>query len=96
MQSVLAALHMQQKTEEMRLREAWKERERILWDRIDAAIKSEEEKAQAQIDTERKAREEEEWKRREEEEKKRVEEEKKEEGGGGKEEDGGGDVEEDS
>jgi nucleoporin GLE1 len=76
-QARLSAMELQQKTEEAKLREGWKERERKLWERIDAAIKLEEERTRQRLEAERKAKEEEERKRLEEEMKKRLEEEKK-------------------
>ncbi|KAI9063663.1 hypothetical protein FKP32DRAFT_1571751 [Trametes sanguinea] len=73
----LAAMNLQKKQEEDELLLKWKERDRKLWQRIDAVIKKEEEKARAQMEAERKKREEEERIKREAEEKKRQEEERK-------------------
>lgn len=73
----LAALNLQKKREEDQLRAQWKERDKQLWQRIDAVIKVEEERLRAKQEAERKKREEEERIKREAEEKKRQEAEKK-------------------
>ena len=59
------------------LRAQWKERDRLLWVRIDAAIEVHEERSRVKQEGERKKREEEEKARRAAEEKKRQEEERK-------------------
>ncbi|KAI8970573.1 GLE1-like protein-domain-containing protein [Trametes punicea] len=76
-QTQLAAMNLKKKQEEDELVSQWKERDRRLWERIDAVIKKEEEKMRAKLEAERKKREEEERIRREAEEKKRQEEERK-------------------
>lgn len=53
---------------EKQLRERWKECDRKIWDRIEQAIKEDEDKMRAAQETERKVKEEEERKRKEEEE----------------------------
>ncbi|KAI0717408.1 GLE1-like protein-domain-containing protein [Cerioporus squamosus] len=73
----LAAMNLQKQREEEQLRAQWKERDKQLWQRIDAVIKVEEERLRAKQEAERKKREEEERIKREAEEKKRQEEEKK-------------------
>ena len=73
----LASLDLRRKTEEARLYDAWKERDRKLWERIEGVIKVEEDKVKARLEAERKVREEAERKRREDEERRRLEEEKK-------------------
>lgn len=73
----LNAIEIKKDTDDKRIREAWSERNRRLWQRIEGAIKAEEEKERARLEAERRVREEEEKKRRAEEEKKRQEEEKK-------------------
>ncbi|KAL5532421.1 GLE1 [Sanghuangporus sanghuang] len=62
---------------ESQLRERWKERDKKLWERIEASIREEEEKLRMAQEAQRKAREEAERKRREQEEKRRKEEENK-------------------
>lgn len=73
----LNAIEIKKDTDDKRIRDAWSERNRRLWQRIEGAIKAEEEKERARLEAERRVREEEEKKRRAEEEKKRQEEEKK-------------------
>ncbi|KZT25957.1 hypothetical protein NEOLEDRAFT_1133025 [Neolentinus lepideus HHB14362 ss-1] len=73
----LAGLRLRQKTEEEKLREDWKVRDKQLWDKIEAVIKAEENKVKAKLDAELRAKEEEEKKRKEEEERKKQEEERK-------------------
>ncbi len=70
-------MNLQKQREEEQLRAQWKERDKQLWQRIDAVIKVEEERLRAKQEAERKEREEEERIKREAEEKKRQEEEKK-------------------
>ncbi len=43
--------------EERRLREAWRDREKRLWDRVESSIKGEEERLRARLDAEKKTRE---------------------------------------
>ncbi|CCM04763.1 uncharacterized protein FIBRA_06953 [Fibroporia radiculosa] len=76
-QDHLAALNIRRQVGEKAMVEAWKERNKKLWDGIEAVIKSEEEKVRIKLEAERKKREEEERKRQEEEERRRQEEEKK-------------------
>ncbi|OJT07083.1 Nucleoporin gle1 [Trametes pubescens] len=73
----LSALNVKKQQEEEVLRTQWKERDRKLWERIDAVIKMEEEKLRVKLEVERKKREEEERVRKEAEEKKRQEEERR-------------------
>ncbi|KAF9479117.1 hypothetical protein BDN70DRAFT_906385 [Pholiota conissans] len=63
--------------DEVKLREAWKRRDKDLWERIEQTIKMEEEKLVKRLEEERKIQEEEERKRKEAELKKRLEEEKR-------------------
>ncbi|GJE98233.1 GLE1-like protein-domain-containing protein [Phanerochaete sordida] len=87
-----AALHQQQVAEvqarlkmfntqlqkhESQLREFWKQRDKEMWDRVEHAIKIEEDKVKVRLEAERRAREEEERKRKEAEEKARLERERK-------------------
>lgn len=76
-QSYLAALRQQQQKEEQRLRDGWKARDHMLWERIESVIKVEEERTMKKIEEERRQRQAEEAKQRLEEEKKRMEEEEK-------------------
>ena len=72
------SIHKQrQNLEEMKLKEAWKVRERELWQRVEFVIKLEEDKVAKKLEEERKRREEEERKRKEEETRKRQAEEKR-------------------
>ncbi|EPQ51338.1 hypothetical protein GLOTRDRAFT_141097 [Gloeophyllum trabeum ATCC 11539] len=73
----IAKLQMEQQSEEEKLREAWKARDKRLWERIEAVIKAEEDKVKAKLEADRKAKEEAEKKKREEEERRRQEEERK-------------------
>jgi nucleoporin GLE1 len=63
--------------EESLLRERWKVRDQMLWERIELVIKLEEDKVKAKLEEERKAQEEEEAKRKKEELMRRLIEEKK-------------------
>ncbi|KAJ7022753.1 GLE1-like protein-domain-containing protein [Mycena alexandri] len=76
-QAQLNALKIQQQKEEDKLRQDWKERDTLLWQRIDSVIQLEEDKVRARLEAERKVREQEERKRQEEEMQKRQLEEKK-------------------
>ena len=74
---MLSQMDIRRKQDETQLKEAWKERQRKLWEQIDGIIKDKEEKERAQVEAERKAKEEAERKRIEEEERRRKEEEEK-------------------
>ncbi|KAF8214965.1 GLE1-like protein-domain-containing protein [Mycena galopus ATCC 62051] len=76
-QAQLSTLKLKQQKEEDHLRQGWKERDKLLWQRIDSGIKLEEDKVRARLEAERKAREEEERKRQEEETQRRQLEEKR-------------------
>ncbi|KAJ7160083.1 GLE1-like protein-domain-containing protein [Mycena filopes] len=76
-QAQLNTLKIQQQKEEDQLRQGWKERDKVLWQRIDSVIQLEEDKVRARLEAERKVREQEERKRQEEEMKKRQLEEQK-------------------
>ncbi|CAL1712569.1 unnamed protein product [Somion occarium] len=78
-EAALASFKLQQQTEEQKLREQWRERDRQLWQRIENVIQFEENKVKAKLEAERKKREEEERKRKEAELQKRLAEEKKKE-----------------
>lgn len=73
----LNAIEIKKETDDKRIRDAWSERNRRLWQRIEGAIKVEEDKLRARLETERKVREKEEKKRLAEEEKRKQEEEKR-------------------
>ena len=73
----LAAMNLQKQQEEDKLRAQWEERDRQLWQGIDAVIRIEEERVRVKLEAERKKREEEERVRREAEERKRQDEEKR-------------------
>ena len=75
-QAQLAALEVKRKEGDAKLQEVWKDRHKKFWDRIESAIKTEEENIKRKIEAERRAREEEE-RRRQEEEKRKQEEERK-------------------
>jgi len=66
-----------QQTEETKLKQTWKLRDQLLWERIEAGIKVEEERLAKRLEEERKVREEEERKRKEAELKQRLAEEKR-------------------
>jgi nucleoporin GLE1 len=76
-QAQLSTLKLQQQKEEDKLRQGWKERDKLLWQRIDSVIQLEEDKVRARLEAERKVREQEERKRQEEEMQKRQLEEKR-------------------
>jgi len=50
-------LEAKRQLEERRLREAWHDREKRLWDRVESSIKGEEERLRARLDAEKKTRE---------------------------------------
>lgn len=52
----VAELEGKRQLEERRLREAWRDREKRLWDRVESSIKGEEERLRARLDAEKKAR----------------------------------------
>jgi nucleoporin GLE1 len=66
-----------QQNEECKLKQQWKIRDQLLWERIEAGIKVEEERLAKRLEVERKAREEEDRKRKEAELEKRLAEEKR-------------------
>ncbi|CAK5270529.1 unnamed protein product, partial [Mycena citricolor] len=70
-QKQLESLKFQAQKEDDRLRQAWKERDRMLWARIDSVIAVEENKVRTRLDAERKAKEELDRKKQEEEMRKR-------------------------
>jgi nucleoporin GLE1 len=76
-QSVLDRAKEVQQNEETNLKKTWKLRDQLLWERIEAGIKVEEERLAKRLEEERKVREEEDRKRKEEELKKRLNEEKR-------------------
>ncbi|KAJ7594921.1 GLE1-like protein-domain-containing protein [Mycena floridula] len=76
-QSRLNNMRLQQQKDEEMLRENWKQRDALLWKRIEAVIKFEEDKVKARFEEEEKKRKAEEMKRRLEEEKKKAEEDAK-------------------
>ncbi|KAI0826637.1 GLE1-like protein-domain-containing protein [Trametes gibbosa] len=76
-QRQLSEMNLKKRQDEEQLRSQWKERDRRLWERIDAVIKLEEEKMRVKLEGERRKREEEERIRRVIEEKKRQEDERK-------------------
>ena len=76
-QSVLDRAKEVQQNEETNLKQTWKVRDQLLWERIEAGIKIEEERLAKRLEEERKAREEEERKRKEANLKKRLAEEKR-------------------
>ncbi|KAK7048672.1 GLE1-like protein-domain-containing protein [Favolaschia claudopus] len=76
-QAQLNSMKIQQQREEDRLRTGWKERDKLLWQRIDSVIKLEEDKVRTRLEAERKVREQEERKRQEEEMRKREQEDKR-------------------
>ncbi|TFK36301.1 GLE1-like protein-domain-containing protein [Crucibulum laeve] len=78
-QTQLNTFKLQQENEEAKLREGWKARDRMIWERIESVIKLEEDKVAKKLEEERKAQEEKERKRKEEEERKRLAEEKRKE-----------------
>ncbi|OCH90207.1 hypothetical protein OBBRIDRAFT_619396 [Obba rivulosa] len=76
-ETALAALNMRRQREERQLKREWAERNRKMWQQVDASIKLEEDKVKTRLEAERKHREEEERKRRQEEQKRRAEEQRK-------------------
>ncbi|CAK5283953.1 unnamed protein product [Mycena citricolor] len=66
-QKQLESLKFQAQKEDDRLRQAWKERDKMLWARIDSVIAMEENKVRTRLDAERKAKEELDRKKQEEE-----------------------------
>ncbi|KAF8984490.1 GLE1-like protein-domain-containing protein [Cyathus striatus] len=78
-QARLNAFQMKQKREEEQLREGWKIRDQDLWNKVEGAIRDEEEKVRKKQEEEKRKREEEERKRKEEELKRRLKKKKEEE-----------------
>ncbi|KAF8632682.1 hypothetical protein AX17_004814 [Amanita inopinata Kibby_2008] len=76
-QSHLNALRLQQQKEEQKLRDGWKARDQVLWERIESVIRMEENKMRKKLEEERRAKQEAETRRRLEEEKRRMEEERR-------------------
>ena len=76
-QSELDRARELQQREETKLKQTWKIRDQLLWERIEAGIKVEEERLAKRLEEERKVREEEDQKRREAELKKKLTEEKR-------------------
>lgn len=76
-EKALGALRVKQQGEEDLLKEQWKKRDEKLWERIDKAIKYEQDKADAKAEAERKRQEEALKKQRDAETKRRLEEEKR-------------------
>ena len=76
-QAQLSAMRMKQQTDEERLKNAWRARDKKLWERIEDVIKFEEEKVRKKLEEEKRAIEEEERKKREERQKKEDEESEK-------------------
>lgn len=72
-QARLKSFNSQLQKHEAQIRDMWKQRDREMWDRVEKAIKLEEDKVKARLEAERKAREEEERRRKEAEEKARLE-----------------------
>ncbi|KAJ3554600.1 hypothetical protein NP233_g12387 [Leucocoprinus birnbaumii] len=77
MQARLQQVRLQQQEEEKRIRYDWELRQRNLWNRIETAIKQEEDKVAQRLAEEQRVRDEEERKRKDEELKKRLAEEKR-------------------
>ncbi|KLO06245.1 hypothetical protein SCHPADRAFT_838304, partial [Schizopora paradoxa] len=73
----VAELEGKRQLEERRLRDAWREREKRLWDRVESSIKGEEDRYRARLEAEKKAREAEERAKLAEEQRRRDEEAKK-------------------
>lgn len=78
-QAQLSALKIRKQREEQEIMARWQVRERKIWERIDAAIKLEEDRSRVRLEAERKAKEEELKKKKVEEEKRKVEEQRKKE-----------------
>ena len=78
-QAQLSALKIRKQREEQEIMARWKVRERKIWERIDAAIKLEEDRSRVKLEAERKAKEEDLKKKKAEEEKRKVEEQRKKE-----------------
>lgn len=76
-QARLRAFNALQQKHEDQLRELWRQRDKEMLDRVEKAIRLEEDKVRARLEAERKAREEQERKRREAEERARLERERK-------------------
>ena len=76
-QGVLDRAKELQQNEETNMRQTWKIRDKLLWERIEAGIKVEEERLAKRLEDERKVREEEDRKRKEADLKKRLTEEKR-------------------
>ncbi|PFH48824.1 hypothetical protein AMATHDRAFT_149026 [Amanita thiersii Skay4041] len=76
-QNHLNALRLQRQSEEQKLREAWKARDRMLWERIEGVIKLEEDKFKRKLEEEKRIKAEEEQRRRLEEERRKMEAERK-------------------
>ncbi|KAF8511435.1 GLE1-like protein-domain-containing protein [Gautieria morchelliformis] len=75
--TILEQMNIRRKQEEARLVTDYKERERLMWQRVDEAIKGEEEKVRRRLEAEEKARREEEERVKREEERVKLEEERK-------------------
>ncbi|ESK91667.1 poly + mrna-nucleus export-related protein [Moniliophthora roreri MCA 2997] len=75
--NLLEKLRLQQQESEGKLRDAWRQRDKALWDRIESGIKLDQDKARAKFEEERRIRETEERRRREEEERRQAEEKRK-------------------
>src|SRR5882757_2141484 len=76
-QNILDRSKEGQRIEEIKMRQTWKVRDDLLWERIEAGIKAEEERQAKRLEEERKIRQEEERKRKEAELEKRLAEEKR-------------------
>ncbi|KAJ3524173.1 hypothetical protein NM688_g8606 [Phlebia brevispora] len=76
-QNMLARFKIAKDQEETKFKQAWKERDRQIWEKIEHVIKAEEEKVKAKLEAERRKREEEERKKKEAEERARQEEERR-------------------
>lgn len=77
LQQQLGDMSLKRRTSDQVLLDRWKERDRKLWERVESAIKVEEDQLRARLEAERRAREEEERKRRAEEERRRADEERR-------------------
>jgi nucleoporin GLE1 len=75
--AILEQMNIRRKQEEAKLVSDYKERERILWQRIEGVIKDEEDKVRRKLEAEEKVRREEQERIRKEEERKKAEEEKR-------------------
>ena len=76
-QNLLNRAKEDQQNDETKLRQAWKARDQLLWERIEAGIKVEEQRLAKRLEEERKVREEEDRKRKEAELEKRLAEERR-------------------